>query len=75
MEEDKIGVKGTKEQAIELFATNPGIEVQEVADILGVHRKTVGAWRKDPNFHQQVLTRFNIELEGRLGNILLSLEN
>ena len=74
MKDDKISLKTHKEQAIELFATNPDIEVQKVAEIVGVNRVTVSVWRQDPNFHQQVLARFNLELEGKLPNMLSALE-
>ena len=74
MKEDKIATKTHKEQAIELFATNPDIEVQKVAEIIGVNRVTVSVWRKDPSFHQQVLSRFNLELEGELPNMLSALK-
>ena len=74
MKDDKISLKTHKEQAIELFATNPDIEVQKVAEIIGVNRVTVSVWRQDPNFHQQVLSRFNLELEGKLPNMLSALE-
>ena len=67
-------LKTHKEQAIELFATNPDMEVQKVAELIGVNRVTVCVWRQDPNFHQKILERFNIELEGRLPNTLLALE-
>ena len=74
MKDDKISLKTHKEQAIELFATNPDIEVQKVAEIIGVNRVTVSVWRKDPSFHQQVLSRFNLELEGELPNMLSALK-
>ena len=74
MKEDKMVVKGTKEQAIDLFASNPDIEIKKVAELLNVHRKTIENWRKDNNFHEAVLTKFNIQLNGRLGNTLLALE-
>ena len=66
--------KTNKEKAIDLFATNPNIDVKEVAKIVGVRRETVHIWRRDPEFHQEVLTRFNIELEGDLPNMLLALK-
>ena len=74
MEDDKIALKTNREQAIELFATNPDIQVKKVAELIGVHRNTIIAMRQDPNFHEQVLTRFNLELEGKLPNMLKALE-
>ena len=74
MKDDIVATKTHKEQAIELFATNPDIEVQKVAEIIGVNRVTVSVWRQDPSFHQKVLSRFNLELEGRLPSMLSALE-
>ena len=74
MKYDITTLKTHKEQAIELFATNPDIEVQEVAKLIGVNRVTVCVWRQDPSFHQKILERFNIELESGLPNVLRSLE-
>ena len=74
MKNDKIEVKSNREKAIEIFATNPNIEVKKAAELLGVHVNTVSRMRTDPNFHEQVLARFNLELEGGLPNMLKALE-
>ena len=74
MKNDKIEVKSNREKAIEIFATNPDIEVKKAAELLGVHVNTVSRMRTDPNFHEQVLARFNLELEGGLPNMLKALE-
>ena len=63
MKDDIVATKTHKEQAIELFATNPDIEVQKVAEIIGVNRVTVSVWRQDPNFHQQVFHALILSLK------------
>ena len=74
MKGKKLTLSTHKEQAIELFANNPDIEVREVARLVGVNPVTVSVWRKDPIFHEKILERFNIHLNGRLPNTLLALE-
>ena len=74
MKDLELARKENKDKAIELFATNPDIGITKVAEMIGVRRETVHAWRRDPNFHQKVLNRFNIELEGELPNMLSALK-
>ena len=52
-----------REQAVELFATNPDIEAKRVAELLDVSPQVVYEFRRDPNFHMQVQDRFMAELE------------
>jgi len=66
--------KTNKEKAIELFATNPDIMVTKVAELLGLHRKTVELMRQDPNFHQQVQDRFMVELENDVPSMVSALK-
>ena len=74
MKDDKIAVKTSREQAIELFATNPDIESKKVAEMVGVHSKSIQNWRKDPNFHQQVQDRFMVELENEVPSMVSALK-
>ena len=74
MENDKIVLLTNKEKAVELFATNPEIEVKRVAELLGLHRKTVELMRKDPNFHMQVQDRFMTELENDVPSMVSALK-
>ena len=74
MKDALVTAKTQKEQAIELFATNPNIEVREVARLIGVIPGTISNWRRDPTFAQKIFDRFNVELEARLPNMLLALE-
>ena len=74
MENDKIVLQTNKEKAVELFATNPEIEVKRVAELLGLHRKTVELMRKDPNFHMQVQDRFMTELENDVPSMVSALK-
>ena len=74
MKDALVTTKTQKEQAIDLFATNPSIEVREVARLIGVIPGTISNWKRDPNFAQKIFDRFNVELEARLPNMLLALE-
>ena len=74
MEGTKLIPKTNKEKAVELFATHPDIEVTKVAELLGLHRKTIELMRKDPNFHQQVQDRFMVELENDVPSMVSALK-
>ena len=74
MNNDELVPITNKEKAIELFATNPDIKVQKVAELLGLHRKTIELMRKDPNFHKQVQDRFMVELENDVPSMVSALK-
>ena len=74
MKDTKIVAKTNREKAIELFGTNPDIEVKRVAEIIGVHNETVVQMRQDPNFHQQVQDRFMVELENDVPSMVSALK-
>ena len=74
MGDDKIILKESRERAIELFATNPDIESKKVAEMVGVHAKSIQSWRQDPNFHQQVQDRFMVELENDVPSMVSALK-
>ena len=59
-----------KEAAIQLFAFNHGITVQEVASKLGVSFKVVKNWREDPEFHLAVYNSYMSEFDSKLPSIL-----
>ena len=59
-----------KEAAIQLFAFNHGITVQEVADKLGVSFKIVKNWREDPEFHLSIYNSYMNEFDSKLPSIL-----
>ena len=59
-----------KEGAIQLFAFNHGITVQEVADKLGVSFKIIKNWREDPEFHLAIYNQYMNEFDSKLPSIL-----
>ena len=62
--------KPSKILAIDLFAFNPQITVQQVADKLGVTKKSVLQWREDPNFIDAIYDRYMIEFGSQLPSVL-----
>ena len=62
--------KPSKILAIDLFAFNPQMTVQQVADKLGVTKKTVLQWREDPNFIDAVYDKYMLKFGLELPNIL-----
>ena len=49
--------------AIELFCTNPTITQIQIADTVGVDKRTVNAWFANPNFVEAVYERY-MEMSG-----------
>ena len=74
MKNDKIALPTNREKAVELFATNPEIEVKRVAELLGLHPNTIVNMRSDPNFHMQVQDRFMTELENDVPSMVSALK-
>ena len=62
--------KPSKILAIDLFAFNPQITVQQVADQLGVTKKSVLMWREDPNFIDAIYDRYMVEFGSQLPSVL-----
>ena len=62
--------KPSKILAIDLFAFNPQITVQQVADKLGVTKKSVLMWREDPNFIDAIYDRYMVEFGSQLPSVL-----
>ena len=62
--------KPSKILAIDLFAFNPQITVQQVADKLGVTKKSVLQWREDPNFIDAIYDRYMVEFGSQLPSVL-----
>ena len=46
----KVKNKPQKVLAVELFALQPSISLEQVANKIGVSKKTIENWRSDPNF-------------------------
>ena len=65
--------KPSKTLAIDLFAFNPQMTVAEVADKIGVTKKSVLMWREDPNFIDAIYDRYMIEFGFQLPAVLNSM--
>ena len=74
MDEKKALRISHREQAVELFATNPDIEAKRVAELLDVTPQIVYDFRRDPNFHMQVQDRFMAELENDIPSMVSALK-
>jgi len=74
MDEKKALRISNREQAVELFATNPDIEAKRVAELLDVTPQIVYDFRRDPNFHMQVQDRFMAELENDIPSMVSALK-
>ena len=74
MDEKKALRISNREQAVELFATNPDIEAKRVAELLDVNPQVVYDFRRDPNFHVQVQARFMAELENDIPSMVSALK-
>jgi len=59
-----VKFNGNQLSALELFSNNPIITYDEVADIIGVHKRTIDNWMKDPNFLDAFYKRY-MEVAGR----------
>ena len=59
-----------KAHAAEIYALNPDITAQEVADALGVKVRTVVDWKSDPNFVDAVYNRYMVEFGGEIPAVL-----
>jgi hypothetical protein len=62
-----------KQKAVEIYATTPNITIEEVANTLNVHRQTVMAWRRDPNFIDAIYNRYMVEFGGELPAVLTAM--
>ena len=61
---------GVRELAIELYATNPEIEHEKAAEVLGIGVSTLRKLRKDPDFWQGVYEYYMVEFEGDVVAVL-----
>tara|TARA_R100000458_G_C8221241_1_gene205533 strand:+ start:262 stop:939 length:678 start_codon:yes stop_codon:yes gene_type:complete len=59
-----------KAHAAEIYALNPDITAQEVADQLQMNVRTVISWKKDPNFIDAIYERYMVEFGGELPAVL-----
>ena len=59
-----------KAHGAEIYALNPDITAQQVADKLGLSVRTVENWKQDPNFIDAIYKRYMIEFGGELPAVL-----
>jgi hypothetical protein len=59
-----------KAHAAEIYALNPDITAQEVADQLQMNVRTVVSWKQDPNFIDAIYERYMVEFGGELPAVL-----
>lgn len=59
-----------KAHGAEMYALQPDITAQQVADVLGVSVKTVEGWRQDPNFIDAIYERYMLEFGGEIPAVL-----
>ena len=60
----------TIERAVEIYATEPEVTHQQVADRVGINFKTLMKIRRDPNFWAQVYDHYMVTFEGDVVNVL-----
>jgi len=66
----KVKAKPQKVLAVELFALQPSISLEQVANKIGVSKKTIENWRSDPNFLDACYDRYMIEFGSQLPSVL-----
>tara|TARA_R100001463_G_scaffold53211_2_gene104182 strand:+ start:221 stop:877 length:657 start_codon:yes stop_codon:yes gene_type:complete len=66
----KVKAKPQKVLAVELFALQPSITLEQVANKIGVSKKTIENWRSDPNFLDACYDRYMIEFGSQLPSVL-----
>ena len=59
-----------KEAAIQLFAVNHSITIEEVSKKIGVSYKSIKTWREDPEFHLAIYNRYMNEFDSKLPSVL-----
>ena len=59
-----------KEAAIQLFAFNHSITIEEVSKKIGVSYRSIKNWREDPEFHLAIYNRYMNEFDSKLPSVL-----
>ena len=70
MREKALQILPTIERAVEIYATEPEVTHQQVADTLGINFKTLMKIRRDPNFWAKVYDHYMVTFEGDVVNVL-----
>ena len=71
----KIIQKDVMKQAVESFATQPGISNKEVSELVGVHEQTIQMWRNNPEFIDAIYDTYMIHFGSELPAVLQSMIN
>ena len=70
MRNKALQILPTIERAVEIYATEPEVTHQQVADTLGINFKTLMKIRRDPNFWAKVYDYYMTTFEGDVVNVL-----
>ena len=70
MRNKALQILPTIERAVEIYATEPEVTHQQVAERVGINIKTLMRIRRDPNFWAQVYDHYMITFEGDVVNVL-----
>ena len=70
MRNKALQILPTIERAVEIYATEPEVTHQQVADTLGINFKTLITIRRDPNFWAKVYDYYMTTFEGDVVNVL-----
>lgn len=62
-----------QDMAIELYASQPNIQAQQVADKCNVPIETIYKWRKNVNFIEAIYDRYMVEFGGQLPSVLMAM--
>ena len=72
MRNKSLQLLGAVDKAVEIYATNPDLPHQQVADMLGINFKTLAKIRKDPNFWEKVYEYYMQTFEGSVVSVLMA---
>ena len=70
MRNKALQILPTIERAVEIYATEPEVTHQQVADRIGINFKTLLRIRRDPNFWAKVYDHYMVAFEGDVVNVL-----
>lgn len=62
-----------QDMAIDLYASQPNIQAQQVADKCNVPIETIYKWRKNVNFIEAIYDRYMVEFGGQLPSVLMAM--
>ena len=70
MRNKSLQLMPTIDKAVEIYATTPEVTHQQVADLLGIERRTLLKIRRDPNFWTKVYDYYMATFEGSVVDVL-----